>query len=41
MYENPKLDLNSGRMMNFQNDKGEAKAYQVRQLLSGIDNLYE
>lgn len=41
IYENLKLDMNSGRMMNFQNDKGKAKAYQVRQPLSAIDNLYE
>lgn len=41
MYENPKLDITLGRMMNFQNDKGKAKPYQVRQLLNAIDNLDE
>lgn len=36
MYENSELDHTQGRLQNFQNVKGQAKPYQVRQLLSAI-----
>lgn len=39
MYGHPSLQPNDGGFMNFQSDKGNAKAYQVRQLLRAIENL--
>lgn len=39
MYENDTLDSTQGRMQNFQSVKGEAKPYQVKQLLDAIENL--
>jgi hypothetical protein len=39
MYENPELDVSRGRLQNFQNDKGKAKSYQIKQLLVAIENL--
>jgi hypothetical protein len=39
IYENPELDVSQGRIQNFQNDKGMAKPYQVKQLLAAIENL--
>lgn len=39
LYMHPRLSMEQGRRMNFQNIKGQAKAYQVRQLLTAIDFL--
>jgi hypothetical protein len=39
MYENDKLDMAQGRMQNFQSVRGEAKPYQVKQLLNAIEVL--
>lgn len=39
IYENPRLRPDQGRIMNFQDDKGKAKPYQVRQLLKAIERL--
>lgn len=39
MYENHALDLTLGRKQNFQSVNGEAKPYQVKQLLDAIENL--
>lgn len=39
IYENGKLSLEKGRTMNFQNVNGNAKPYQVRQLLAAIKEL--
>lgn len=39
LYENKRLTLEQGRMMNFQNVNGKAKPYQVRQLLAAIGEL--
>jgi hypothetical protein len=39
IYGHPSLDPSQGGFMNFQSDKGKAKAYQVRQLLKAIENL--
>jgi hypothetical protein len=41
IYGHPKLSPSMGGFMNFQNDKGKAKAYQVRQLLRAIENLQD
>ena len=37
MYENDELDMTQGRMQNFQNVHGNAKPYQVKQLLNAIE----
>ena len=37
IYENSELDLTQGRMQNFQEVNGEAKQYQVKQLLAAIE----
>ncbi len=37
IYENVKLEVGQGRLQNFQNVKGKAKPYQVRQLLKAIE----
>jgi len=37
IYENSELDLTQGRMQNFQEANGEAKPYQVKQLLVAIE----
>jgi HicA toxin of bacterial toxin-antitoxin, len=39
MYEHPDLDVSQGRFQNFQDDRGKAKPYQVKQLLAAIENL--
>ncbi len=39
MYENDDLEITKGRMMNFQSVKGQAKSYQVKQLLDAIEYL--
>ncbi len=39
IYVNPNLRPEQGRRMNFQNWNGEAKSYQVEQLLDAIENL--
>jgi len=39
VYMNPALGNGVGSLMNFQNKKGKAKRYQVRQLLDAIDVL--
>jgi hypothetical protein len=39
MFQHPTLHPSMGGFMNFQNSKGKAKPYQVRQLLSAIENL--
>jgi hypothetical protein len=39
MFENEDLDVASGHLMTFQNRKGKAVPYQVKQLLAAIDNL--
>jgi hypothetical protein len=39
IYENPKLEIEQNRLMNFQNFKGNAKSYQVKQLLKAISYL--
>lgn len=39
MYDNSQLDVSQGRFQNFQDDKGKAKPYQVKQLLAAIENL--
>ena len=36
IYEHPILKIEQNRLMNFQNFKGKAKPYQVRQLLKAI-----
>ncbi len=36
IYENPDLEIEQNRLLNFQNFKGKAKPYQVRQLLKAI-----
>jgi len=36
IYENEKLRVNEGRIQNFQDVRGKAKPYQVRQLLKSI-----
>ncbi len=37
IYENSNLDLAQGRIMNFQEVNGQAKPYQVKQLLAAIE----
>lgn len=39
IYGHPSLHPAQGGFMNFQEDKGKAKAYQVRQLLKAIEVL--
>lgn len=39
IFENPQLEPNDGRIMNFQNFRGKAKPYQVRQLLKAVSIL--
>lgn len=39
LYENNLLDAQDGRLMNFQDNKGKAKDYQIVQLLNAISNL--
>jgi len=39
IYEHPSLRIERNRLMNFQNFKGKAKPYQVRQLLRAISVL--
>jgi hypothetical protein len=39
IYEHPNLRIEENRLMNFQNFKGKAKSYQVRQLLKAISFL--
>lgn len=39
LYVHPKLKPEEGGLQNFQDDKGKAKPYQVRQLLAAIKNL--
>ena len=41
MYKHPSLHSTLGGFMNFQSEKGKAKAYQVRQLLRAIEHLEE
>lgn len=41
IYEHPNLSVNQNRLLNFQNFKGKAKPYQVRQLLKAISYLNE
>ncbi len=36
IYEHPNLKIEQNRLMNFQNFKGKAKPYQVKQLLRAI-----
>lgn len=36
---NPTLEIEQNRLMNFQNFKGKAKPYQVKQLLKAITYL--
>lgn len=36
IYEHPLLKIEQNRMMNFQNFKGKAKPYQVKQLIKAI-----
>lgn len=36
IYEHPVLEIEQSRLMNFQNFKGKAKPYQVKQLLKAI-----
>ncbi len=39
IYEHPALSIEQNRLLNFQNFKGKAKPYQVRQLLKAISFL--
>jgi hypothetical protein len=39
IYENKSLTPEQGRTMNFQNLNGNAKPYQVKQLLAAIEEL--
>ena len=39
IYVNERLTPEQGRRMNFQDYKGKAMPYQVKQLLTGIENL--
>ena len=36
IFENPNLNIEQNRIMNFQDFKGKAKPYQVKQLLRAI-----
>jgi len=39
IYEHPTLRIEQNRLLNFQNFKGKAKLYQVKQLLKAISYL--
>jgi hypothetical protein len=39
IYEHPTLTIEQNRLMNFQDFKGKAKPYQVKQLLKAISYL--
>ena len=39
IYEHPTLKIEQNRLLNFQNFKGQAKPYQVKQLLKAISYL--
>lgn len=39
IYEHPALSIEQNRLLNFQNFKGKAKPYQVRQILKAISFL--
>ncbi|MGI8555537.1 MAG: type II toxin-antitoxin system HicA family toxin [Pyrinomonadaceae bacterium] len=39
IYENPRLEISQNRLINFQNFRGKAKPYQVKQLLKAISYL--
>lgn len=39
IYEHPTLRIEQNRLLNFQNFKGKAKPYQVKQLLKAISYL--
>jgi len=39
IYEHQELAIENTRLMNFQNVKGKAKPYQLRQLLKAITHL--
>ena len=39
IYEHPTLRIEQNRLLNFQNFKGKAKPYQVKQLLKAISCL--
>jgi len=39
IYEHPTLKIEQNRLLNFQNFKGKAKPYQVKQLLKAISYL--
>ena len=39
IYEHPTLEIEQNRLLNFQNLKGKAKPYQVKQLLKAISYL--
>ena len=39
IYEHPTLGIEQNRLLNFQNFKGKAKPYQVKQLLKAISYL--
>lgn len=41
IYHNPNVTEIEGRMMNFQSKRGQAKPYQVRQLLAAIAQIKE
>jgi predicted RNase H-like HicB family nuclease len=41
IYENQNLRIDQNRLMNFQNFKGKAKSYQVKQLLKAIAVIQE
>ncbi|MGI8468524.1 MAG: hypothetical protein ACR2N3_08730 [Pyrinomonadaceae bacterium] len=39
LYENSNLEIERNRLLNFQDFKGKAKPYKVKQLLRAISNL--
>jgi hypothetical protein len=39
IYEHPVLKIEQNRLLNFQNFKGKAKPYQIKQLLKAITYL--
>jgi hypothetical protein len=39
IYEHPVLSIEQNRLLNFQNFKGKAKPYQVKQVLKAISYL--
>jgi hypothetical protein len=41
VFFNAKMGKTPGALMNFQNDRGKAKGYQVKQLLGAIESLEE